>query len=65
MRRFEGIAVSGGSRTGRAVHHEAVAFDVERRAVTPDEVPAELVRLSRAVSETERGLEESQQSLVL
>ena len=65
MRRFEGIAVSGGSRTGRAVHHEAVAFDVERRAVTPDEVPAELVRLSRAVSETERGLEESQQSLAL
>ena len=65
MKRLQGIPVSGGSRIGRAVHHESVAFDVERRSVAPDEVPAELERLARAAAETERGLEESQHSLAL
>src|SRR5262245_36009840 len=63
MRTWKGIPVSGGSRIGRAVHHEAVPFSVERRSVKPEEIPAELEKLARAVGEAERGLEESRRAL--
>ena len=57
MRRLQGIAVSGGSRIGRAVHHEAVAFDGRApRRWRPTRSRAELERLARAAAETERGL---------
>lgn len=62
-RRLQGIPVSGGSRVGRAVHHEAVPYAVERRTCEPAEVPAELLRLERASLETLEGLEESQRAL--
>ncbi|HVG94991.1 MAG TPA: PEP-utilizing enzyme, partial [Planctomycetota bacterium] len=65
MRRLQGIAVSGGSRVGRAVHHEAVPFAVERRTCTPEEVPEELERIGRAVQAALRGLDESQRALAL
>jgi phosphotransferase system enzyme I (PtsI) len=63
MKTWRGIPVSGGSAIGRAVHHEAVPFSVERRSIRPEEVPAEVERLKRAVSAAERGLEESQRAL--
>ena len=65
MRKLQGIPVSGGSRVGRAVHHEAVPFaaDVERRAITENEVPAELERLKEASAAAARGLEESRRAL--
>ncbi len=62
-RRLQGIAVSGGSRIGRAVHHEAVPFSVDRRTCQPEEVPSELLRLERASLEALAGLEESQRAL--
>lgn len=63
MRSLQGIPVSGGSRIGRAVHHEAVPYAVDRRTVTPEEVPQEVVRLADAVRAAQAGLSESQQGL--
>ena len=66
MRRLQGIPVSGGSRIGRAVHHEAVPFAAtSRRSVAPDEVASELERLSTAQREADRGLVEAQKALVV
>lgn len=66
MRRLQGIPVSGGSRIGRAVHHEAVPYaGAARRSVAPEEVAGELERLARAQQEADRGLVESQKALVV
>lgn len=65
MKRLRGIPVSGGSRVGRAVHSEAVAFEVGPSSVDADEIPRELERLARAIRVASRGLEESQRALAL
>jgi phosphotransferase system enzyme I (PtsI) len=65
VRAFQGIPVSGGSRVGVAVHHEAVPYsqDVERRSVAPSELPRERERLGAAVESALRGIEASRRAL--
>jgi phosphotransferase system enzyme I (PtsI) len=65
VKTFQGIPVSGGSRVGIAVHHEAVPYaqEVERRSVTLAEVPAERRRLSDAVERALAGIESSRHAL--
>ncbi|MFO0934559.1 MAG: phosphoenolpyruvate--protein phosphotransferase [Planctomycetota bacterium] len=66
MRRLTGIPVSDGSRVGRAVHHEAVAFAAtQRRAIAPEEVADEVGRLQRAAAEAQQGLVDAQRALAV
>ena len=63
MRRLRGVAASAGSRVGRAVHLEAVAFASGPAFVPSEAVPHEIERLARAVRSATRGLEEAQRAL--
>jgi phosphotransferase system enzyme I (PtsI) len=63
MRELKGIAVSGGSRVGRAVTPEEVPYAVEPVAIAPADVPREIDRLDAAVEAALRGLDESRGGL--
>lgn len=58
-----GVPVAPGLAVGAALFHDEVDIDVPVRALTPEDVPGELRRLSNALRVAKRQLQEVEQSI--